>query len=114
MGYSRKSRRFDVNFGGTFASESLAGQGTITNLSIGGCSIASTITLTTQSVVGLKIQLPDSQWPLEIKQATVRWVRGNTFGLEFETLSDQDATRLQHLLHGLEQVPLVMMPHHTP
>lgn len=109
MGYSRRSPRFDVNFGSTFAGEFLAGQGMITNLSIGGCSIESTITLTAQSVVGLKIQLPDSRWPLEIEQAIVRWVRGNTFGLEFRALSASDTTRLQHLLHDLDQGPLVVM-----
>ncbi|MEQ1792816.1 MAG: PilZ domain-containing protein [Nitrospira sp.] len=109
MGYSRKSPRFDVNFGSTFAGEFLAGQGTITNLSVGGCSIESKITLTAQSVVGLKIQLPDSQWPLEVEQAVVRWVRGNIFGLEFQLLSETETTRLQHLLHDLDQGPLVVM-----
>ncbi len=109
MGYHRKSPRFDVNFGSTFAGETLAGQGTITNLSVGGCSIESKIPLPAQSVVGLQIQLPDSRWPLEISQAVVRWVRGNMFGLEFQTLSDPDATRLQQLLYDLDQGPLVVM-----
>lgn len=109
MRHSRKSPRFDVNFGSTFAGEFLAGQGTITNLSVGGCSIESIVTLTAQSVVGLKISLPDSLWPLEIQQAVVRWVRGNTFGLEFQALSEPDRTRLQHLLYDLDQGPLVIM-----
>jgi hypothetical protein len=109
MGYHRKSPRFDVNFGSTFAGETLAGQGTITNLSVGGCSIESKIPLPAQSMVGLQIQLPDSHWPLEITEAIVRWVRGNTFGLEFQTLSEPDAARLQQLLFDLDQGPLVVM-----
>jgi hypothetical protein len=109
MGYHRKSPRFDVNFGSTFAGDVLAGQGAITNLSVGGCSIESQIPLPTQSVVGLKIQLPDSQWPLEVDQAVVRWVRGHTFGLEFQALSEPDTTRLQQLLQDLDQGPLVVM-----
>lgn len=109
MGYHRKSPRFDVNFGSAFAGEFLAGQGTVTNLSVGGCSIESKITLTAHSLVGLKIQLPDSQWPLEVERAVVRWVRGNTFGLEFEALSGPEAARLQQLLHDLDQGPLVVM-----
>jgi len=113
MGYHRKSPRFDVNFGSTFAGEVLAGQGTITNLSVGGCSIESKIPLPAQSVVGLKIQLPDSHWPLEITEAIVRWVRGHTFGLEFQTLSDPDAARLQQLLFDLDQGPLVVMQRPT-
>lgn len=109
MGYSRKSPRFEVNFGSTFAGEFLAGQGTVTNLSVGGCSIESNTTLTAQSVVGLKIRLPDSRWPLDVEQAVVRWVRGNTSGLEFQALSEPDRARLQHLLHDLDQGPLVVM-----
>ncbi len=109
MGYHRKSPRFDVNFGSAFAGDTLAGQGTITNLSMGGCSIESKITPPAQSVVGLRIQLPDSQWPLEVEEAVVRWVRGHTFGLEFQTLSDPDTTRLQQLLQDLDQGPLVVM-----
>ena len=68
MGYHRKSPRFDVNFGSTFADDTLAGQGTIINLSVGGCSIESKITLPAQSIVGLQIQLPDSQGPLVVMQ----------------------------------------------
>lgn len=109
MGYTRKNPRFDVNFGSTFSGQCLAGQGTITNLSVGGCSIESPVTPGTQSVVGLKIQLPDSQWPLEIGQAVVRWTRGNTFGLEFQALSEEDVMRLQQLLYDLDQGPLVVM-----
>lgn len=109
MGYSRKGPRFDVNFGSTFAGEFLAGQGTITNLSMGGCSIESNITLTANSVVGLKIQLPDSPWPMEVERAVVRWTRGNTFGLEFEALSTPDTARLQQFLQDLDQGPLVVM-----
>lgn len=109
MGYHRKSPRFDVSFGSAFAGEQLAGQGTVTNLSMNGCSVESKITLTAQSTVGLHIQLPDSRWPLQIDGAVVRWVRGNTFGLEFVAVSDAETARLQHLLHDLEQGPLVMM-----
>lgn len=109
MGYTRKNPRFDVNFGGTFAGEFLAGQGTIINLSVGGCSIESPVTPAAQTVMGLQIQLPDSQWPLEIGQAVVRWTRGTTFGLEFHTLSATDTARLQQLLYDLDQGPLVVM-----
>jgi len=109
MGYTRKNPRFDVNFGGTFAGEFLAGRGTIINLSVGGCSIESPVTPAAQAVMELQIQLPDSQWPLEVRQAVVRWTRGTTFGLEFHTLSAADTTRLQQLLYDLDQGPLVVM-----
>lgn len=108
MAYIWKSPRFDVNFWSAFAGEMPAGLGTIANLSVGGCSIASRITLPPQSVAGLQIQLPDSRWPLEVEQAVVRWVRGTTFGLELQTLSDPDTARLQQLRCDLDQGPLVV------
>lgn len=109
MAYQRKSPRFEVNFGSTFAGELLAGQGTVTNLSLGGCSIESNITLPPGSTIGLKIALPDSSWPLEVERAVVRWVRGNLFGLEFNSLSDAETTRLHQLIQDLDQGPLVVM-----
>lgn len=112
MGYHRKHPRFEVNFGSVFAGELLAGTGTIINLSVSGCSVASKSTPPAHSVVGLKVQLPDSSWPLEVERAVVRWSRGTTFGLEFESLSESETTRLQQLLQDLDQGPLVVM--HRP
>jgi len=111
MGYERTATRFTVNLSGTFAGEQLAGQGTITTLSMGGCSIDSTITLTIHSTVGLHIRIPDSPHPLEIEHAIVRWACGNLFGLEFERLSQSETDRLHHVLHNLEHGPLAAMPH---
>ena len=111
MGYERKATRFPVNFSSTFAGEQLAGQGTITNVSVGGCSVESTITLTVKSTLGLHINIPDSPRPLEIDQAIVRWACGNMFGLEFERMSQAEADRLERLIQDLEQGPLAITRH---
>lgn len=105
----RKHPRFPVHFGSTFSSEQFAGQGTIANLSVGGCSIESKITLSPQSRLALHIDLPDSRWPLQIEGAIVRWVRGNSFGLEFEHISPGGIERLHRLIEDMQQGPLVMM-----
>lgn len=105
MGYERKATRFPVAFGRAFAGEHLAGQGTITNLSLGGCSIESTIRLTVRSAVGLHVHLPDSPFPIQIERAIVRWACGNLFGLEFEQISEPDMNRLRELILDLEQNP---------
>jgi PilZ domain-containing protein len=109
MSETRKHPRFPVHFGSTFSGEQIAGQGTIANLSIGGCSIESKVTLSAQSRLALHIDLPDSRWPLQIEGATVRWVRGNTFGLEFEQISPGSIDRLHRLVEDMQQGPLVMM-----
>jgi len=105
----RKHPRFPVDFGSTFSGEQVAGQGSIGNLSVGGCSIDSKVTLTASSTLALHIQLPDSRWPLQIEQAVVRWARGNTFGVEFLRISPESIDRLQQLIQDLEQGPLVVM-----
>jgi len=109
MGEIRKHPRFRVNFGSTFSGEQVAGQGTIANLSVGGCSIESKVILPAKSSLALNIQLPDSRWPLQIDRAVVRWARGNTFGVEFEQMSLADIDRLNQLIQDLEQGPLVVM-----
>ena len=114
MGYERKATRFPVKFGSTFAGEQLAGQGTITNLSAGGCSIESTITLTVQSMVGLHIHIPAAPLPLQIEHATVRWAWGNLFGLQFERMAQSEIDRLQHILHNLEYGSASGQPALTP
>lgn len=109
MGEIRKHPRFPVNFGSTFSGEQFAGQGTIANLSAGGCSIESKVTLTTKSSLALHIQLPGSRSPLQIDRAVVRWARGNAFGVEFEQMPQTDVDRLHQLIQDLEQDPLVVM-----
>jgi PilZ domain len=111
MGEIRKHPRFPVDFGSTFSGEQFAGRGTITNLSVGGCSIESKVILTAKSSLAIHIQLPDSRQPLQIDRAVVRWARGNTFGVEFERISQDDTDRLHQLIHGLDQGPLVVMQH---
>jgi len=105
----RKDPRFPVDFGSSFAGDLVAGQGTVANLSLGGCSITSTARPTADSRLALRIQLPDSRWPLEVEQARVRWTRERTFGVAFEQISRADMERLRRLIHDLEQGPLVVM-----
>ena len=105
MTYERKVRRFDVQFVGTFAGDHLAGQGTITTLSAGGCSIESAITLPVQSVVTLHIAFPPNAPPIHVEQAIVRWSRGTSFGLEFIAVPEEDRHRLLHFLQQLTLGP---------
>lgn len=111
MGEIRKHPRFPVDFGSTFSGEQFAGRGTITNVSVGGCNIESKVILTAKSSLALHIQLPDSQWPLKIDRAVVRWARGNSFGVEFEQMSQGDVDRLYRLIQDLEQGPMAVMQH---
>jgi hypothetical protein len=114
MGKIRKHPRFPVDFGSTFSGEQFTGHGTIANLSVDGCSIESKVILTAKSNLAICIQLPNSQSPVQIDRAVVRWARENTFGVEFERISQGDTDRLHQLIHGLDEGPLVAMQRTRP
>ena len=105
----RRHPRFQVNFGSMFSGAQFAGNGTIADLSVSGCSITSKVTLTAKSSLALQIELPDSPWPLHVERAIVQWAKGNTFGVEFEQLSLNDTDRLHKLIQDLEHGPLIVI-----
>jgi hypothetical protein len=49
-----------------------------------------------------RIYAPSLDWPLRIDEAQVRWVRGNTFGVEFAKLREEERIKLTRLVKALE------------
>jgi hypothetical protein len=49
-----------------------------------------------------RIFAPSLDWPIRIDEAQVRWVRGNTFGVEFAKLREEERVKLNHLVKALE------------
>jgi len=48
--------------------------------------------------VTVLLRLPKQMAPLAVERATVRWAKGQTFGLEFMHLTCTAATRLKRFL----------------
>ncbi len=92
-----------------FSGAQFAGNGTIADLSVSGCSITSKVTLTAKSSLALQIELPDSPWPLHVERAIVRWARGNISGVDFEQLLMNNTDRLHKLIQDLEHGPLIVI-----
>lgn len=99
---ARKHPRFAVKFRSSFSSSHMvAGVGTVTDLSVGGCRVATETAVTSGTMLEMRLQLPDGQPVLEIGLATVRWARGGEFGVEFLRLGGDVRERMQLLLDQL-------------
>ena len=76
-------------------------EGTMFDLSAGGCAITSMSSVQLGSAVRILIRATILGSPITIESAAVRWNKGGEFGVEFLSLSEIDHRRLHRLL----QVP---------
>jgi len=74
------------------------GEATLVDLSKSGCAAESETTVEVGSTLTLSIFLPDYDWQLRIDRSVVRWVQGQTFGLEFENIRPVHRERLRRLV----------------
>jgi 4-hydroxy-3-methylbut-2-en-1-yl diphosphate synthase IspG/GcpE len=73
-------------------------QGTMFDVSVGGCAVTSTVSMSPGTGVKLLIHATDLAVPITVHSAAVRWVKHGEFGVEFLRLTDLDRSRLQRLL----------------
>lgn len=107
----RKHPRFPVRFNSSFSSANLvAGEGTLVDLSLRGCHIASVTEVKPGTTVQVRIQVSNNEPLLQIDQAVVRWCRAAHFGVEFVTLSAEGWARLQRVVKDLERQPYQRKP----
>ena len=95
----RRGRRLRVNrrlfF---FGEDELEGEATILDLSTGGCQATSVTEVKVGATLKLSLFLQDQPWPLRIDESVVRWVRGESFGLEFTGIRPAQRERLRALV----------------
>ena len=102
----RKHIRFRVDFRSTVSGGTvLEGDGTVLNLSLGGCRVESAASVQVGLVLELRIYAPGLDCPLVIDEAAVRWVRGPTFGLAFIRLGETEDERLRQVVNSLGANP---------
>ena len=78
-----------------------AGQGIVQELSRVGCRILGNDPVVAGETLRVRFSFPNSEKPLFIEQATVKWVKGWEFGLAFKRLQHQEADQLECLLNEL-------------
>jgi hypothetical protein len=74
------------------------GEGTISDLSLTGCSVVCQEVVLTGSYVKLSVILPDPTLSLFIELGKIRWVRGHAFGVEFIRLPTIARHRLDRVV----------------
>jgi len=99
----RAQPRFTTQFRSTFTGPQQEGQGRTLDLSISGCKIESGAPVTKGLAFECRLHIPGFDWPLRIDEAVVRWVAGNTFGLEFTRLRPEEQAKLKSAIQDLEQ-----------
>ncbi len=98
----REFRRTPVHLALAFTGDQVRGEGTIVDLSIGGCLIRSTLHLGVDDIVYLRIALPRQESPLELA-AIVRSVGSRGFGCKFLRAAREDARLAEFLLEQEEE-----------
>lgn len=97
----REFRRTPVQLALAFTGDQVRGEGTIVDLSIGGCLIRSTLHLAVDDIIYLRVTLPRQELPLELA-AMVRSVGSRGIGCKFLRAAREDA-RLAEFLREQEQ-----------
>ncbi|MGQ0809803.1 MAG: PilZ domain-containing protein [Nitrospiraceae bacterium] len=105
MEQDRKHDRFPVDCPICFSSDKVQGEGTVYNLSLGGCAIRSTARIQKGEYLTLQLYLISLQTPIKVELAPVRWVNGQEVGLEFMTMPREDQRRLQDYVSTLSPEP---------
>ena len=68
--------------------------GVILDLSLSGCHVRVPIMVYPTLEMELRISIPDLDRPIFIQRAVVQWVKGDTFGLHFLVLQEEELIHL--------------------
>jgi len=102
--YERIPVHYEVYFRPTFAKEDAQPvQGTITALSIRGCTINTRVPVPKGDCLCLQFEVADQEHPIQIDGARVRTVNGAKLGVVFSNIRPGEEDRLrQHMLFLLQ------------
>lgn len=99
MKEARKAPRIRLGCRIFFSGENYhEGEGVIIDLSKSGCAAESETAVAVGMMLDLTIFLPDYDWQLHLNRSVVRWVHGQTFGLEFQNVRPVYRERLRRLV----------------
>ena len=95
----RRGRRLSLSCRLFFFGENdFEGEATILDLSTNGCQANSLTEVRVGMTLRLSLFLHDQKWPLRIDQALVRWVKGQSFGLEFTGIRVAQRERVRAII----------------
>ena len=106
--YVRTYYRFPLNYPVIFGGAPFVGEGVLSNLSLKGCSVTCDREVLCGSEVRVSMLLNHELPALPVELGTIKWVKGNQFGVEFVRVPVETQQRLNHrlrieLIEWLEQ-----------
>jgi c-di-GMP-binding flagellar brake protein YcgR len=85
--------------------EHTEGEGTLIELSLGGCRLLSDIPLEIGERYNLILQVTKKSCPILVDAAVVRWTKESTYGLKFTSLQSIHESHLRELLLDIRHPP---------
>ena len=99
----RQQPRFTSQFRSIISGGQGEGQGRTLDLSTGGCMIETDLPVGVGASFECRIYVPGLDWPLRIDEAQVRWVKANTFGIQFTKIQPDEEIKLKQVIAGLDE-----------
>jgi hypothetical protein len=99
----RQQPRFTSQFRSTISGGQGEGQGRTLDLSAGGCMIETDLPVVVGALFECRIYVPGLDWPLRIDEAQVRWVKTNTFGIQFMKIHPDEEAKLKQVIATLDE-----------
>jgi hypothetical protein len=99
----RQQPRFTSQFRSTISGGQGEGQGRTLDLSVGGCMIETDLPVVVGALFECRIYVPGLDWPLRIDNARVRWVKANTFGIQFMKIHPDEEAKLKQIIAALDE-----------
>jgi c-di-GMP-binding flagellar brake protein YcgR len=99
----RQQPRFTSQFRSTISGGQREGQGRTRDLSAGGCMIETDLPVVVGASFECRIYVPGLDWPLRIDEAKVRWVKANTFGIQFMKIKPDEEEKLKQVIASLNE-----------
>lgn len=99
--FVRKNQRIKRLVPVRYLGDGIIGEGIIKDLSLSGSYITGNATVSIGAVIALQIFVPGDPEPLLIDRATVRWVKGSDFGVDFDAFQAQVTERITKIISTL-------------
>jgi len=94
IGDSRASERFALQCSIVLARGMRVGEGQTLNMSEYGCLMESSLPVKVGDILQLRFCLHESEPSMRVSRASVCWVQGLRFGVEFIGIDEKDRARL--------------------
>lgn len=104
--FVRKDQRIKRLVPVRYLGDRIIGEGIIKDLSLSGSYITGNASVSIGAVIALQIFIPGDPEPLLIDRATVKWVKGSDFGVDFDTSQSEVTERIAKIISKLVKAQL--------